>query len=58
MARGPVFVHDTSRLRAEGGERDYPPFPQELDALNMPYVENPYSRGWRLYDYSRIHTEE
>jgi len=50
LALGPVLVHDTSRLRAAGGVEDRPDFPRELDALGLPCVENPLSRGWRLFD--------
>ncbi len=45
----PVFVHDTSRLRAAGGMADWPDYPSALDALGLPSLECPLSRGWRLF---------
>jgi predicted O-methyltransferase YrrM/ADP-heptose:LPS heptosyltransferase len=50
LAIGPVFCHDTSRLRAAGGQADCPEYPTMLDALGLPGLECPYSRGWRLFD--------
>lgn len=50
LATGPVFVHDTSRLRAAGGMADCPEFGAKLDALGIPCVECHLSRGWRLFD--------
>ena len=46
---GIAFVHDTSRLRAAGGQRDDPTFPTALDALNLSGIECPWSRGWRMF---------
>jgi predicted O-methyltransferase YrrM len=52
LALGPVFVHDTSRLRSLTVP-DRPTYPTELDALGLPGVECPLSRGWRLFDLGR-----
>jgi predicted O-methyltransferase YrrM len=54
LAMGPVLVHDTSRLRIEGGQNSDPRYIGGLDQLDIPYVENPFARGWRLYDFSRL----
>jgi len=56
LAMGPVLVHDTSRLRSNGGHRDHPDFPDKLDELGFPSVENPFARGWRLFDLHRPET--
>jgi predicted O-methyltransferase YrrM len=62
LALGPVFVHDTSRLRAAGGMADCPGYPAALAAaaveLGLPGVECPYSRGWRLFDLGRVDADE
>jgi hypothetical protein len=46
---GIAFVHDTSRLRYEGGMKDDPMFPAALDALGLGGIECPWSRGWRMF---------
>lgn len=59
LAKGPVFVHDTSRLRSMTMP-DAPTYPTDLDALGLVSVENNLSRGWRLFDLSqkRVETPE
>lgn len=49
LLRGPVLIHDTSRLRSTTFP-DAPDFPRDLDLLDLPSVENRFSRGWRLFD--------
>lgn len=53
LALGPVLVHDTSRHRGEAGYEDDLEFPARLDALGLPSLENPFARGWRLFDLSK-----
>jgi len=48
LLQGIAFIHDTSRLRAAGGMNDHPAFAAELDALGLPGIECPFSRGWRI----------
>ena len=48
LLQGVALVHDTSRLRHYTYD-DYPDYPNALDSLNLPYIECPWSRGWRLY---------
>jgi predicted O-methyltransferase YrrM len=61
LVKGPALVHDTSRLRSLSGVDDNPEFPAQLDELILPCVENPFSRGWRLFDlrkYGGTHAEK
>jgi hypothetical protein len=48
---GMVLVHDTSRLRGSYSKDGQ--LPGLLDKLKLPSVENPFSRGWRLFDLRR-----
>ena len=54
LALGPVLVHDTSRRRGEAGYTDDLDFPTALDAVGLPSLENPFARGWRLFNLSDL----
>ena len=49
LLNGLAFVHDSSRWRAAGGQADAPQYPAALDSLGIPYIECPFSRGFRIF---------
>jgi predicted O-methyltransferase YrrM len=53
LINGPVTIHDTSRHRHTYIETDQT-LPGNLDGLNLPGLENPFSRGWRTFDVRTI----